>query len=374
MSDAVVDEFVSVRQDYIAAFKAGHLSSAAGNDLSKVAESYGVTRGRATRATVSAAHNNLTFYTSSGTFGDLNSAADINVPAGTIVASLPNGNELGATVRYKLTASAVLSAGRSSTSVSAIALDVGTGSNVGTNILTTHDFTNYTDYSNRTLKITNFYPIVNARDEDSDSLLKYKAANYYSTRQQINEAAYKLEALDVPGVIDSRVIPGYFGIGTAALVVLGAENRVDDSILGMCTARLSAMQAPGLDTIAIPAVKVTFDLVIDATSSKTILETQRQRIENQVRLAIRDYFRFASIGGFLDFTLLESKIKQSIEVPLTMRLAQNRNGMFRTAYCRKSYGQGEAEERKQILTLFYTLAEDEYPALGTLELNILSSK
>ena len=128
---------------------------------------------------------NFYFYCST-TFGDINSGADITIPAGTLISpgesltpSDVSGNNQG--IVYRTTATYVLPASSSIYYCGLNATTAGSLQNVAENVLINHQFTGYTDFVNGApLRCTNNYSILNGQNIENDDNLRFRISSHYA--------------------------------------------------------------------------------------------------------------------------------------------------------------------------------------------------
>jgi uncharacterized phage protein gp47/JayE len=200
-----VDEIVNSRNEVLGAFQSMQISTATGNQLDSIGQDLGLPRFAETAAFSLKREQNVAFYVNSGTFGDLNSGSDIVVPAGTEIYSEENQNDFGKRIVYKTTSSLTLSASAVIGFADARAVASGSGSNIGSGTLLNHNLTSYPG-----LKVVNFFSILNGRNEESDKNYRFRLSKRYDMLASSNDSKLHLESLKVPGVLDTRIINGYY--------------------------------------------------------------------------------------------------------------------------------------------------------------------
>lgn len=367
--DAVQSELLEQRQEKLNSFYANQLAHASGRDLEEFGDLFNKPRRDINTASASAEELNLAYYVETGTFGDINSTNPIPLTKGTVIYSDVNENELGSRIDYVLSEDYTLGASETIGYVTASAVNAGAGSNVGRGVLRHHTFTDYTDSGNNTLKVINFFPILNGRDRESEEQYRYRLSRYYAELLQTNNIRIHLTALQVPGVLDTRIIPGYFGIGTSAVIVLGAESQATASLVNSVQARLNALHGPGLKAQAVGATEVALEIEMDVFPGKKISLAEQNRLTTQIRKGLLDYIRSIGIGGTLrlDEMLVNMQLRTQGVVKLGQRGADKR--IFRKVYLRRGFANGALSEREELLQSSIVLLEDEYPSLYSLSVN-----
>ena len=366
--DVLVDELVTEREELTQVFYSSQLSNAGGADLNKIGEGMGVPRRSSRHANSHSSERNITFYVESGTFGDINGAAHIVLPVGTIVRGDPNQNELNASVTYTLSSSLILTNTSAVGYATARATIVGSGSNVGKSVLRLHNFTNYVDSSAAGLKVINFFPILNGRSDESDSSYKFRLTQHYNRLLTNNNARMLLTSLEIPGVQNVHTISGYHGIGTAGVMVLGAENQINARMVAGVQEELLRYQIPGSALTAISPTEVFFDFEIEATLGRSLNTAQRSELTNSINRSMLRYFRGLTINSTVDLPAMIRKVHKESAGTLSL-VTPNTDGLLKRVYVRKGLPGTSADERERLITNTFTLASDEFSSLGTLDIS-----
>lgn len=359
LSESVAAELFANKKVVSDSFQAMQLGSAKGKALDSVARSVsGVERAPATRATIKSGERSLVIFTDT-TFGAINSGNDIILPTGTKISA--NGISFSTDKAY------TLSAASSITYISANADGLGSKWNVPAHALTTHDFTGYTDSANKTLKVSNLNPVLNGSDVESDEKLRFRATARNAALQRNNGAANRLAGLSIPGVQDVRVIEGYYGLGTAAVVVFGADGESNQSLANEVAVRLRANKAVGLDVRATPGLRVYVELELRVALAVDIPQDRKQRLTFLVRSAVRDYLS----GNVLLTRLNLGSLKQHIlsKVPDITALSTDTSGLFDKVWISRGYASSRrVSEREEVIGQVYQVEEDEYFYPGPINL------
>jgi len=218
------------------------LDGAAGEYLDLIGKMMGVMRAGQQPASVASRDMNIKFFVTSGTFGGINGGASITIPKNTVISTEKDSEG----VLFKTLNSVVLSATASSMYVSVEAVQTGTIGNVGRNSLKYHNFSNYTDSANDTLKITNDFEVVSAVDRETDINYRYRISNQLQYLARANATSIRLAALSVPGVADVIMIPYAHGIGTFDLIVKSVTPTVSDGLIAAVQSEVAAVKAQGI--------------------------------------------------------------------------------------------------------------------------------
>ncbi|PYQ09881.1 MAG: hypothetical protein DMH00_12285, partial [Acidobacteria bacterium] len=112
---------------------------------------------------------------------------------------ISTGNPNGA---IYLTDPVTLPTGDSREFFSARSLAPGSVSNAPAGVFTRHNFTGYTDSRFGTLLVTNNFGLVGGRDAESDDDYRFRLNLKIQSRAGANEAALRLELLEIPGIQD----------------------------------------------------------------------------------------------------------------------------------------------------------------------------
>lgn len=370
ISDVLTEELLNLKEEQIALERTRQLSSATGKALADIGQRLGEPPIRPLHARVDVTERNIAFYVESGTFGTINGASNIVLPANTRIFTEPNSNELNTSIEYTLIQSYTLLASESLQYVSARAVNIGTPSNVGELVLRQHNVTNYSDSANNSLKVINFYPILNGVDEEKDDLYRFRLANKYNSIITNNETKLRLGALTIPGIVNTRVEPAYYGIGTAAVFALGPENQANESLIRGLQSRLDSWKVPSGDYIATPGTQVHFDFELEVRPTKTLTNSQIARLKSEINRSFLTYFRSLGIGSVVDLSLLASQVQQRVVTVASLN-QKNLSKTFKKVYIRKSFSGGALDEKSKLLANSYILERDEFASLGSLSIEIV---
>lgn len=365
ISDVLVDELLQDREDMTEAFYANQISNAVGDQLDQIGDRKGVGRRQPEFADVLKSESSLAFFVESGDFGSINGGGSITIPVGTIVSTEPNSNELGATIDYTVTETFVLPATSSVFFVSAQASNIGNRSNVGAEVLRRHNFTSYVDSASNTLKVINFYPVLNGRDRETDDNYRFRLAQFYNSLAQVNNAKIKLQALLVPGVIQTRVMPAYYGIGTSGVAVMGAEFQTNSRLVDGVQAHLNDIQSPGLRVQATGAVQATFDFNLEIKPSRSLSNAEITTLQAEVKRAMLDYFRRLGLGDVVNLEDLGAKIQRDTNGIVSLDSIGGRR-LFKKVFVRRGLPGSTSDERQKVIGKTFLLGQDMFATLGVL--------
>jgi len=271
----------------------GNLSTAAGANLDKIGQLFGVTRLPAKAATTAGAGNAVIFRN----VGD----EAVTIPIGTRIWS-PNAPQVSYTTDYQIT---VQSGGESYVDVTAVS--PGAYYNVGPQALTAHDLgdTNTT--------VTNALSISNGTGIESDDNYRYRISNSLLTVQGANETSIRIKLLEIPGVKDVILQPMARGTGTLDVVVLSVDRRVTATLLEQVQTTLDSVVAFGISALAKAPVERPIDLTIKLALSSQLNATLAR---SQASVAARSYIDNLPVGdatysGNMIYNELVSRIMDS---------------------------------------------------------------
>jgi uncharacterized phage protein gp47/JayE len=371
MGDVFVEEELSSQEEMVIAFYGQQLSNAVKEQLDEIGRSLGLPRRELTSASVIVAEQNLAFYVESGTFGSINSGLPIVVPAGTVIRSDPDANELGSRIEYTTQQAHILLAIDTISFVEAKASTFGNRSNLGAETLRSHSFTGYTNSLLDALKVVNFYPILNGRNRETDDSYRFRLSQFYIAIIQANSTRIKMNSLQVPGVIQTNVLPGYYGIGSAAALVLGAENLTNTRMLNGVQQHLNAVQTPGYKSLAIAASQVSFDITLEVKTRQDLTVRQKTDVEIEIKRGLIEYFRRRVLADIIDLDEIMRMIRRAAGRIASFDSVGGKKKLIKKAWVRKGLAGGFTDERQRLIGTLYQLAGHEFAALGTLNIIFL---
>ena len=349
------------------------VSTAEGSNLDNLGVTRGVQRLKANTAESMKREMNFYFY-SDTTFGDLNGGADILIPKGTLVApgaGLTPGDQVAtqSDIIYATAVDYTLPASASIYYCSIKAQTPGKQQNVGSNVLISHSFTNYTTFGTSNLKCSNNYSILNGSDSETDDLYRFRVSSHYAALAGATQDALILRSLEVPGVLEIRTVPNYFGIGTAAVFVFGVDGESNSNLVTRVQQRINSLQTAGLKIIASPGIKISFDFDLLFYTKESLNDRDQALIKRGLRTAIQEYF--ATNGAGPDRIVNLNTVRQRIKnVPIVQQRCVDRGStteLFNNVYVRKNYSTTRsASERVTLDSIVYSLEPFEYADLGSL--------
>lgn len=364
-----VEQVLNSRNETIGAFNANHISTANGDQLDRIGQDMGVPRFAETFAFSQTREQSVAFYVSGTTFGGINGGADIVVPVNTVIFSDQNENDLNSRIEYVTTTQAILPAVSSISYVNVRAQASGTNSNVGAGVLTNHNFTNYS--AGTGLQIVNFFSILNGRSRESDRNYRFRLSRHYDNLAGSNNTKLHLQALKVPGVIDTKIIPGYYGIGSVGVIVIGAEYQSNSDLIRAVQSRLNAISGPGSRMTATSATTCFFDIQMEVQPTYTLTAAEKRQYELVIRRALRNALRSAGLGATIVLQDIAIEIAQYTGGSIRLVSSGKPEGIFDTVYIRKGVASGTSTERDLLKSNYYTLEEDAFADLGTLSIRFV---
>lgn len=337
ISEAIGSEVVNLQRENKALFESNQVSNASGEDLNRVAfEMYRLTRNPPAFAKCSYKDSNLHFYVEEGTFGDINGGISITLPAGTLVSI--EDRFLDDNVVYRILTDYELNADENYAYCSAIALNPGSYANVSVGSLNFHNFTNYTDVLNDTLKVTNKFPIINGNDEESDKSLRYRIANHLQSVANKNTDAVLLKTLQVPGIKEVRILNNYFGIGTAAVVAFGQGRELTKDVVSLLESRLFELEMPGQNVTVINGITVYLDFKITVYIKPGLNQIEKENTIAIIKRDIANLIKEKEFNNFIDLDEVSRVVRNRINNNKIIGFGSTLNGssIFDEIFMRKT--------------------------------------
>ena len=284
---------------------------------------------------------NFMFYVATGTFGDINSGANITIPAGTTVQTVPYsgsiitpGIESQPTITYKTTQDVTCISTQSFAYVPVKATIEGRGSDVPSNVLNQHNFTNYINSSQNKLKCTNQYAISNGEDRESDDSYRFRLANVFEARSLAVFTAIRLAALSVPGVSDIKEVMCEQGPGTYSIYVKGLTPTTSNRLLKEVGAATNLVTSYGIRPFILAPSPLGTEYV--AAVSWNPRATQQQVAEGyrDMRNALERYMNTTDIGQSIVVSDLIDILLRS--TPHAFSIGANNANEFEEVYIYRS--------------------------------------
>lgn len=300
------------------------VDGAEGQFLNYIGEVLGVERLGERPAIVSALDKNIRFYVEAGTFSNIH-ASPILIPAGTIISTSANGQG----VKYRVATNTVLPSGSSEAYVSVDSITSGENGNVGADQLIFHNFTNYDDVSNDSLKVTNDGDIVSGQDLEIDSNYRFRIVNQVLASEGANATAVRLAALVVPGVADVVILPFNRGIGTYDLLIKSVVPSIPDTLIANVQESIDNTTAAGISARAAGPKEVGVSLNATITLKTSASLEEQRTIINAATNNVTDYINSLDIGEeFLQQEVLEQILITSPNIKRVGTLTQPFDKVF----------------------------------------------
>jgi uncharacterized phage protein gp47/JayE len=272
------------------------LNGATGRYLNYIGELFGLSRLTGVTASIDLTQEVVKFYVESGSFGTINSGNSIVIPQGTIIETKETEEGLQDNIEFVVAEDTTLLSSNSEQFISLEAVIAGTSSNVGVNSLVQHDFVDYTDYSNNTLKVTNVAPVTNGREPESDVNYRFRISKAATSAEAANETAVRLAVLAIPGVADATIIPHTRGIGTAGIYIKSTSITVPPSLIASVQAEIDRQMALGNMGFALEPTLIGLEMVIKLNLSGDYSVDELTEIENNAIVAVEEYVNNLDIG------------------------------------------------------------------------------
>ena len=283
------------------------MSGATGRYLDLIGELLNVRRLGASASAASVDAKSVRFFVEEGTFGDINNSNNISIPAGTLVGTL----EAGGGIQYKVTTTIILSSVASSTYVAVEALLPGEESNVGINNLEFHNFINYTDEFNDTLKVTNDQGILTGKDLENDTNYRFRITKAVTSSETSNKTAILLAAISVAGVSEIVFFEFARGIGTYDVIIKAVTPVVSETLIAAVQAAIEEVTAVGIIPRARKPIETGISFTISVRYTVALPATERQAIELKIRNGLTEYINGLDIAE--EFVINEA-VQRVLEV------------------------------------------------------------
>lgn len=243
-------------------------------------------------ARTTAAQQIVKFYVNLGTFGTINGGSSILIASGTIISTGMNSQG----ILYRVLYDTVLPSDSSETYIAVESMQTGSGQNVGTGRLIYHNFSNYTDVLNNSLRVTNEAEISSAQDVEIDDNYRYRLSNAVIGQQQANQTAIRLAALQVPGVADVILVPHIRGLATFDIIIESVTPNTNAALLNAVSASVNDVVANGssFDVKAPDETGIAAELTL--TLSSALNTNEKNLIKRAVQRNVSDYINNLDIG------------------------------------------------------------------------------
>lgn len=300
--DIVADQLADVDFRAFANINAVLLPYATGAALDTIGDIFGVTRIQQQDAKISPYDNNLKFYVRNGTFGSLNGGNPIVIPQDTQVTSAgPNGP-------IYLINEATLDPAANYQYVSAVSYRPGVEGNIAERMLTVHNFRNYLASASGSLLIVNEHGITGGRSAEDDESYRYRIGLKLKGANSVNEAALRLQLLDVPGIQDVVFAPYSGGF---YVYIYSISPTVSTEVLSAAQTYVNqAVAYPMNGTVLAPdLVGISFSTTLKVKPMTAAAE--RADIVNKAKSAAAQYISNLNIGETLYINSVAAAIRNA---------------------------------------------------------------
>ena len=197
-------------------------------------------------------------------------------------------------------------------------------------------------------------------------MLRSRVSNYLTARSNLNEDWIVLKSIMVPGIVDIKMIPNYFGIGTLGLIVYGAGKQNTESIINMVKGRVREVASPGLSIEVVQGVTVYLDFDIRVYIKHGLNIEEKSEITSSVKQFVYGEIERSERVGSIDFRNISNYIKSIISSDVILGFGTASNGsIFEKVYERKSDRYNSLPEyREEIVSNILNIEEDEKFGFG----------
>lgn len=355
LAEVVGGEIERIENEIYDHFYKTSLSNAENIDLDEVGSSeYNISRLPATLAN----SNKFFFYVLTGSFGDINNSSDITIPSGTLIST--SNSSTSNEVVYATTEEIVLSATNNNQSFYAEAQTLGSSQNITELSLQFHNFTNYIEYDENSLKVTNTETITNGSDEETDEFFRTRCAGQAQLQVERNKNYIYLTLLKETDVYDFEIIESFYGIGTIGVVVKGGGNGpVSDAVLNNLNDMIQdEAQHLGQFIGFTRAFKVNFRVEIDCTATNTNLtQIEKSNLELEIAERFFEILKEQEVTNFISFGAIESALKNEFSLVSSASNLTIISSIY-TSVEDNNYGTPQEEELNPDANM--TIARDQY--------------
>jgi uncharacterized phage protein gp47/JayE len=316
ISNAVSTSIGDLKSEVITALNDMQISSARGPALDALGMSmYGLPRKQANIANTRGELRNVYFYCADDKlFGDINNNQNIVIPQGTIISTIDDFDTRE--ILYKTIEPVTLlsNGGRGYVKVEAVA--PGEFYNVEVDSLIFHNFLNYSNSLYKELLVSNRAPIVNGADLETDELYRNRIVNHLRTIGGESAEYYQYQGLRIPGVVDIRVIPSYYGIGTVGIFPITDGLTISTALENSLRANISSSKVAGHTLEVVSPIIVYIDLEATFKVAQGLSNDIKSAIQSTIKQIIFRQLKAQEISSNrLSFGDLESFLKERNNLP-----------------------------------------------------------
>ena len=211
--------------------------------------------------------------------------ADINIPAGTVVATQEE-----TPLRFETTQAVVIPVGATSAHAQIKATDTGRKYNVSAGKITVMVTPPASVES-----VTNPDPCISGTDTEGDESLRARIIESYKFASNgTNCAYYKTEALQVEGVAGAGVVPRGRGAGTVDVYISGEGTEVSEEVIAQVQEKLQLLREVNVDVMVYSAESESVNMLIylDVEDGYEFDE-----VKDNCTDAITEYIGSRGVGG-----------------------------------------------------------------------------
>jgi uncharacterized phage protein gp47/JayE len=287
------------------------VDGATGKYLEFIGELLNVSRLGAQTAQVGVVDKTVRFYVDTGTFGNINGGNSILLTTGTKITTGSDNSGIVYTIPYNV----VLSASASEAFVPAQANSSGSFNNVGKKQLIFHDFINYTDNTNDTLKVTNDAEVVSGQDVEPEANYRYRIVNKILSSEAANQTSIRLAALSVPGVADVVILPYHKGVGSFELLIKSTTPSVSSGLIAAVQEIVDNTKSLGILANVRGPKETGISLTVTLTLHKRLNNAEKSNLIQSVTNNLIDYINSLDIGeSFIQNEAIERVMSTSAEI------------------------------------------------------------
>ncbi len=340
MANAVGQELNKVSVAMKDVYERNNYLSAKGSDLDAIAYNlFGMRRNPAIYASSNETDYNIVIYLSPYSnytnFQLANGNKSITIPKGTILTdSISTTGELGR-IQYSLDKDYILT-NQSKIYVSATAITYGNTQNINKNVIKRINFTNYEDSFNNSIIAGNVHPILSGRDFESDESFRKRIQMFLTSKTSNNFNDIQLNGMNIPGVITTEIIPGYYGIGTTGVIIFGPNRLATDKEV---TALQEQIDNKFSNISKIKVSKgffVNLDLEININIKGNISDTDQLSIRRELKNIVNNYILMNYNSNTISLDSIQSEIVYLFRNNSKIELQFKNGSIFNKKYIRRS--------------------------------------
>jgi len=286
------------------------IRNATGDLLDFIGEIFGVQRELKEKATVSKEERNFFFYTLENNFGNINNGEDFIIPPG--ASKIYNTiNEDENQIVYVNTEDVVLRANEDIVYFSAESSGFGSEFNVGSNSLTLHNFTAYSDAANRTLLVNNDASIVYATNDETDDNYRFRIQQQTIAGEAANISAIRLNLLSISGISDVIRIPYLRGVGTVDWLIKAVTPEIPQRLIDLAQQAIDDKQSSGMENISRAPITIGVQLIFPVTYRSRLEDKIKDLVKTTIRKNLITYINNLDISENLIIDQLVKTILNS---------------------------------------------------------------